>query len=580
MNYLKKILLLLPILASCATPRCPDIPAVGNLGQVINSHEDEFSPVVFKNGQFYFTSTRDVKGFKKGSESVFSAAFQNNRFGGTQLERSMPLNLLENSGAPAFFYNTEENFTELYYAGITNDDPRSNVQIFRSVLKKNSWSRPEALDSNINSPNWDSQPAISPDGTFMVFASDREGGLGGADLYISFKNNGTWTKAVNLGDEINTAKDERTPMISTDGTLFFASRGYGENGSFEILKAERISPNSWGAPKLLPPPLNSEGDDISPFTWGDSIFVASNREGGCGGYDIYGFQLCGPVLVRGSFAAPEFPIRLAGSVAVTDEDGVLLKTFPVDESGSFSGSLPAQKSLTLRYTSDCLDDLKIEQFLKTPCSVESSVALVSVLKIPANYGLFTFEKYDVPFFVTGYHLPNTTENLEALRLKFEYNLLGTNDSTRYIHKPTDEYVGYARQVDEAITDAAQFIIKRLEYFESACAQGTEQLEITVEGFADPRQFTELARYAGETINDPASGVNVTRGTPMSNELLSQLRAYSTSKSLEAKLRGNDSYERFKNRILWTARGRGVDTNGATPDEIKRRVSLKMGLKTM
>ena len=84
----------------------------------------------------------------------------------------------------------------------------------------------EILNENINQKgarNW--CPFIAPDESYLIFTSDREGGYGSGDLYISFKNDkGQWQKAINLGSSVNTDKQERFPGVSPDGKYLFFTR--------------------------------------------------------------------------------------------------------------------------------------------------------------------------------------------------------------------------------------------------------------------------------------------------------------------------------------------------------------------
>ncbi|MBI3521171.1 MAG: PD40 domain-containing protein [Bacteroidetes bacterium] len=96
-----------------------------------------------------------------------------------------------------------------------------------SNLTGTEWSKPEKLNSNINSEYWEGSCSITSDGRYLYFASERLGGLGGRDLYVSEKVNGDWGPAVNLGPSINTPYNEDAPFIHPDGiTLFFSSQGH------------------------------------------------------------------------------------------------------------------------------------------------------------------------------------------------------------------------------------------------------------------------------------------------------------------------------------------------------------------
>jgi Tol biopolymer transport system component len=94
--------------------------------------------------------------------------------------------------------------------------------IYVSKLVKSEYQPPLKLSSEINSGLSDTSPFISPDGKTLLFYSQRDGGEGKADLYVSFLQKGAWEKPVNLGKQVNTAAFEYNPVTSRDGrTLFF-----------------------------------------------------------------------------------------------------------------------------------------------------------------------------------------------------------------------------------------------------------------------------------------------------------------------------------------------------------------------
>jgi len=77
----------------------------------------------------------------------------------------------------------------------------------------------------INSGTWNAHPFIAPDESYIMWDGEREGGYGESDLYISFKmEDGSWSEAINLGDEINTEVDEGGPVVTPDGRFLFFSR--------------------------------------------------------------------------------------------------------------------------------------------------------------------------------------------------------------------------------------------------------------------------------------------------------------------------------------------------------------------
>ncbi|UBM58899.1 OmpA family protein [Marinilongibacter aquaticus] len=129
---------------------------------------------------------------------------------------------------------------------------------------KTGWSPPENLGPEINSSFWESQPTLSSDGKQLIFVSDRYGGFGGKDLYISKKDaQGRWMKAQNLGKSVNTMAEENTPFLHPNGrTLFFSSNGHLGLGGFDLFMSEERE-GVFGEPENLGFPINDKQDQFS-----------------------------------------------------------------------------------------------------------------------------------------------------------------------------------------------------------------------------------------------------------------------------------------------------------------------------
>lgn len=101
----------------------------------------------------------------------------------------------------------------------------NNNDIYMSSIRKGAYTEPIRLSEAINTSASDSNPGISPDGNLLFFYSSREGIQGAVDLFVSQKENGVWTKAVPLGNEINGPHAEYCPYVSPDMNFLFFSRG-------------------------------------------------------------------------------------------------------------------------------------------------------------------------------------------------------------------------------------------------------------------------------------------------------------------------------------------------------------------
>jgi len=130
--------------------------------------------------------------------------------------------------------------------------------------------------------------SLSPDGTQLFFISNRDGGQGETDIYLSRRVGTGWGEPVNLGNIINTPGRELFPFFHHTGRLYFSSDGHGGNGGLDIFYT-LWDGYSWSVPTPMASPINSEFDDFSSFinSNGLSGYIASNR----GGNDnIYFFE--------------------------------------------------------------------------------------------------------------------------------------------------------------------------------------------------------------------------------------------------------------------------------------------------
>jgi outer membrane protein OmpA-like peptidoglycan-associated protein/tetratricopeptide (TPR) repeat protein len=161
-----------------------------------------------------------------------------------------------------------------------------------SAKSKDGWSKPKSLGKHINSRYRETSGCLSPDGKTLFFTSDRPGGLGGLDIYMSTKDKkGRWGKPVNLGPKINTPHDEEAPFMHADGkTLYFSSMGHNSIGGFDIFKSEVSNGKNFSEAENMGFPINSQSNDMY-FVSNDKghtvAYFSSDRPGGVGGKDLY-----------------------------------------------------------------------------------------------------------------------------------------------------------------------------------------------------------------------------------------------------------------------------------------------------
>jgi tetratricopeptide (TPR) repeat protein len=250
---------------------------IENMGDVVNNDRNNFNPVISADGKtFVFMSALPFY------NSVMCSKLVNGKW----IE---PLNITPDLQADE----------DIYVSGLSADgktlylskDDDFNSDILSSTFNGTKWSKAAKLNKNINTKYWESQGFVSEDGNYLYFSSDRPGGYGGLDIYVSKKEKGDWGPAVNLGPAINTSFNEARPSVTGNGkTLYFASQDHDNMGGYDIFVSEKLPSGIWKKPVNIGYPLNSPDDDIffTPSENGKAGYFSVYREGeGYGKEDIY-----------------------------------------------------------------------------------------------------------------------------------------------------------------------------------------------------------------------------------------------------------------------------------------------------
>ena len=169
-----------------------------------------------------------------------------------------------------------------------------DIWVARRVTINDEWGTPVNLGPIVNASDGDYMSSISADGLSLYFSSQRSGGSGKRDLWTTTRatTNDDWSEPVNLGPTVNSSSNERNLCISSDDlTLFFQSDRPGGYGYVDIWMTTRATiSNDWSEPVNLGPVVNSLSSDISPSISADGrtlYFSASERPGGYGSWDLW-----------------------------------------------------------------------------------------------------------------------------------------------------------------------------------------------------------------------------------------------------------------------------------------------------
>ena len=179
---------------------------------------------------------------------------------------------------------------------VIDESKTNNFQIVKGDIVNNKLENPQQLFFD-NADYSVGHPSLSEDGKWLFFASDMKGGNGETDLYyVKIADDGTMSSPVNLGPKINTLGNEVFPFFRK-GKLYFSSDGHYGLGDLDVYESKLLSDGTFSDPVNLGEPINSNKDDFTFVIDGTETYgyVSSNREGGKGDDDIYSFVKGKPV---------------------------------------------------------------------------------------------------------------------------------------------------------------------------------------------------------------------------------------------------------------------------------------------
>jgi hypothetical protein len=273
----------------------PKTAKITNIGPPVNTGNSEYVPVLNADESvmiFTYRGEQSTGGIQNAYNEpsdygiYYEDVFISHKKNGAWAEPAgiTPVNTRENDAAICLSHDGQTLF-------LFRDDRTNGGDILVSRLTGTEWSTPDKLYGDINTPSWEGSISLSPDEKMVIFSSERPGGYGGKDLYMSYlQADGNWGEAQNLGDKINTPYDDDAPFIHPDGrTMIFSSKGYNSMGGFDIFRTSREYDSLWTTPVNLGYPINTTDDDIYYVlsTDGKRGYYASGKEGGSGLQDIY-----------------------------------------------------------------------------------------------------------------------------------------------------------------------------------------------------------------------------------------------------------------------------------------------------
>lgn len=269
--------------------------------EALNTKFLDYSAVMYDEGVM-FTSTRKVNKMRKVTDtwtkSNFSDIFfaKKDKEGNFEMPNAVPgsINKKYHDGVTTI----SKSGTVMYFSrNNSKGKSKKNVidlKVYSAIFVNGEWK--DVVELPFNSNDFAScHPSLSVDGKWLYFASDRPGGFGGMDIYVSENIDGNWKKPINLGPTVNSTGNELFPFINEEGALYFASNGHKGLGGLDIFYAEKAATfdeTSWNVRKNLGQPFNTKKDDFGFYANANMTkgFLTSNRFGGKGSDDIYSWK--------------------------------------------------------------------------------------------------------------------------------------------------------------------------------------------------------------------------------------------------------------------------------------------------
>lgn len=266
-------------------------PPPRRLGDKVNSPADDFMPLLSADGRrLSFTSNRPGGLDPLGRAGVHREDFwtclrtPGGEWGTARL-LDPPFNTVTSEGSGTLSADGRL----FVFSACGRPEGAGDCDLFLAEWTGSDWTPPRPL-TDVNGPGWDSQPALAPDGTWLLFASDRPGGQGGRDLWIARRQaDGGYGDPLNAGGVLNTAGHEAGPFLHADGhSLYFSSDGRVGFGGLDLFHSRLDGEGRWSPPVNLGPPFSTLEPDLGFCLSADgATTLFSSRRDGRPDLDLY-----------------------------------------------------------------------------------------------------------------------------------------------------------------------------------------------------------------------------------------------------------------------------------------------------
>ncbi|MEZ5008447.1 MAG: OmpA family protein [Chitinophagales bacterium] len=322
-----------------------------NLGEAVNSADSEYMPYLSADEETVIY-TRKIH----NQEDLYITGKKGDEWMPSKPMEEGVITTGHNEGAHCISANGKM----LLYTICNEKNTLGSCDIYISKRVKDGWSFPVNIGKPISSFSWDAQPSLSADGLSLYFVSNRSGGYGGKDIWVSHYQNKRWQEPINLGPEINTEYDEQSPFIHFDNeTLYFSSDGHPGLGKQDIYFS-KLKDSVFTKPINLGWPINTHQNEsgLNISLDGNVAYYAAEKPEGFGELDIYEFK-------TPDFAKPKRVTYVKANIfdqvtqqsidaefVLSDLEGNLTPITSVTEDGSFLICLPSGKDYSLHVKKD------------------------------------------------------------------------------------------------------------------------------------------------------------------------------------------------------------------------------------
>ena len=327
---------------------------ISNLGAPINTGSSEYVPIVSADDSlmiFTYKGDRSIGGLQTEpfvSDSLgeyFEDVFFSSRYGGSWKNPEPMDSTINGFSNDACITISNDGQTLLIFK-----DEAGAGDIYSSKLVSDVYSEPIPLSGEVNSMAWEGSACFSPDMQSLYFASERDGGYGGRDIWVATKNaDNYWGNVKNLGPNVNTLYNEDSPYLHANGvTMFFSSEGHNSMGGYDVFRT-KLTPidstfSSFSAAINLGYPINSPGDEkyFILATDGKHGYYSSGKKGGMGQQDIYN--------IASNFDVDNVNVMLLSGLVTMDGKKVYSNINIKDDEGKLRNLNISSKSSTGKYS--------------------------------------------------------------------------------------------------------------------------------------------------------------------------------------------------------------------------------------